>query len=69
MVLIAFSTVNKDPWSGPSRVSEADLAALFNQATGWRVDSIEDTNYELGGLNAKHPGFTTHAFLMAATRL
>ena len=71
MVLLAFSDRNEDPWSGPSRMSQAELQALFNQVTGWRIESIEDTSsdYELGGPECKHPGFSTKMYLMNATRL
>lgn len=69
MVLLVFSDKNQDPWNGPSKLSRAELEALFNQATGWQIQSIEDSEYELGGPGVKHPGFSTQMYLMTASRL
>ena len=71
MILATFSSENLDPWSGPARLSKEDLNQLFNPRTGWRIGSIESTEYErdLSGRGERGgPTGTGHAWLVQLER-
>lgn len=48
LVLFAFSDENPDPWRGPDRCSKADLHRLFNKESGWCIESITATQFDIG---------------------
>jgi SAM-dependent methyltransferase len=66
VVLIAFSTKNPNPWTGPRKISEAELRSHFSPEQGWQVDEVKEVMISHHAHSKYNEGL---AFHMVATRL
>ncbi|CAL5225693.1 g8559 [Coccomyxa viridis] len=46
LILFCMSDANKDPYTGPERISKTQLQDLFSESKGWRMEQLTTAKYD-----------------------